>query len=79
MPRKAKATIDAGSGNDTLILGKAVGDPQQGGGDSNSQVVFAAGFGTISGGTGINSFDDELGQFTGAVLGTDITGWTDPT
>lgn len=76
----AKATIDAGAGNDTMILGKALGDPNVGGGDANSQLVFAAGFGSsVKGGAGINVFDDEAGQFTGLVLGTDITGWIDPT
>ena len=77
---KAKTTIDTGAGNDTLVLGKAVGDPQQGGGDANSKAVFAPGLGsTITGGSGINSFDDEAGQWQGIALGSDITNWTDPT
>jgi hypothetical protein len=76
----AKATIDAGSGNDTLILGKAPGDPNNGGGDANSKVVFTPGTGSyVSGGTGINSFDDEAGQVDGLTLGVDITAWVDPT
>jgi hypothetical protein len=75
-----KATIDLGAGNDTLIMGTALGDPQQGGGDANSQVIFAPGFdSTVSGGTGINTFDDEAGQFAGVSLGAEISGWNDPT
>jgi hypothetical protein len=71
----AKATIDAGAGNDTMFLGMSVAN----GGDANSQAVFAAGFGSsVTGGTGLNTYDDEAGQFTGLVLGTDVTGWTDP-
>jgi hypothetical protein len=52
--------IRFGGGNDTVILGLAVGS----GGDSNSQVVFAgSGFLNLDGGTNLNSFDDEAGQF----------------
>ncbi|HEX3148884.1 MAG TPA: hypothetical protein VHR66_12455 [Gemmataceae bacterium] len=55
------------------------GDPQLGGGDANSKVVFAPGLGsTINGGSGLNTFDDEAGQFEGIALGAGINNWTDP-
>jgi hypothetical protein len=74
-----KTTIDAGAGNDMLIMGLAVGDPNNGGGDANSKIAFAPGLGSIiKGGTGINTFDDEAGQFSGVSL-ADFTGWFDPT
>lgn len=75
----AKATIDLGAGNDTLILGLVPGDPNNGGGDANSLVAFATGLGSsIKGGTGINFFDDELSQSTGLVAAS-FSNWTDPT
>ena len=67
-----KATINTGAGADTLLLGLLAGD-------ANSRAVFVAAGSKIDGGTGINSFDDELGQFDGLILGTGILGWTDPT
>ena len=48
-------------------------------GDANSKAVFVAAGSKIDGGTGVDSFDDELGLFEGLVLGTGIVGWTDPT
>lgn len=67
-----KATIVAGRGNDTLQLGRLAGD-------ANSKVVFQASTSTVSGGTGVNTFDDELGLFEGLILGTGLMNWTDPT
>ena len=76
----AKTTIDAGAGNDKLILGLAPGDPNAGGGDANSMAVFAPGLGSsILGGSGINTFDDDAGQFSGVSLAADFSGWVDPT
>ena len=66
-------TIFAGTGNDTLLLGKAVAA----GGNGNSNVVFAAAGSKIDGGAGLNSFDDEKAQFTTAPVA--ILNWTDPT
>jgi hypothetical protein len=67
-----KTTIKTGDGNDTLLLGVF-------GGDLGQVVKFTVPGSTINGGTGYNTFDDELAAFTGLVLGTDILGWTDPT
>ena len=70
-----KATILGGIGNDLLQLGKSLGS----GGDANSKGVFQAAGNKIDGGNGVDTFDDELGQFEGVALGTDIMNWTDPT
>jgi hypothetical protein len=67
-----KATFLAGTGNDSLNLGVAAGDAGQ-------AAVFAAAGSKIDGGADFNSFDDELGDFSGIVLGTGIINWTDPT
>ena len=64
-----KATIKTGDGNDMLQLGVAAGDAGQ-------VATFAAGS-SIDGGSGFNSFDDDVANFTGLVLGTDIVNWTD--
>jgi hypothetical protein len=70
-----RVTIRAGDGNDTLALGlspAAGGEPQ----------VFVELFGEgnrITGGAGVNLFDDEAGQFADVDFGTGIVSWVDPT
>jgi hypothetical protein len=69
-----KVNAKLGAGNDTLILGLAVAA----GGNTNTVVAFVAPSGNkIDGGTGLNLFDDELGQFTPPTLA--VVGFTDPT
>ena len=74
-----KATILAGTGNDTLLLGKDAGA----GGDANSKAVFTAALANkIDGGTGINTFDgltpaQSPAQFTG-LTAVNFLNWTDP-
>jgi hypothetical protein len=71
----AKATILAGTGNDTLQLGNSTIT-----GDANSLVRFVAAGNKIDGGLGLNWFDDETQQFVVGPTGTlALLGWTDPT
>ena len=61
-----KVSVKLGAGNDTLILGLA--QPPAAGGNANTVVAFSGSTANkIDGGTGLNSFDDELAQFTGTV------------
>ena len=56
-----KAKILAGIGNDTLLLGLAVGS----GGDGTSKAVFTDTTSVLDGGLGLNDFDAASGQFMG--------------
>lgn len=66
-----KATVLTRYGNDTLKLGSAL--------ILFSKAEFLGAGSKIDGGAGLNSFDDETGQFSGVALGTGIINWTDPT
>ena len=55
-----KATILAGTGNDTLFLGVAIAA----GGDATTRVVFSDATSVVDGGLGLNDFDQAGGQFT---------------
>jgi hypothetical protein len=57
-----KATIKAGSGNDSMFLGL---DPTTMGGDGTSNATFSDPTSSIDGGTGLDTYEPADGQATG--------------